>query len=70
VHQLQPRAAGGQLAVRPVDAGPRLKQRHDCRVLELEQAVHRAAATRQIREPPSVRPIAPGSSPVRIEPEQ
>ncbi len=67
--QLQPGAAGGQLAVGPVDARPRLEQLHDRGPLCLEQAVHRAAATGPIREPVGTGPLAPADDPIRVQAE-
>jgi hypothetical protein len=55
--------------VGPDDARPRLEQLHDRGPLCLEQAVHRAAATGQIREPVGTGPLAPADDPIRVQAE-
>jgi hypothetical protein len=70
VHQIQAGAAGGELAVGAVDAGPGPEQLQDRGPLGLEQAVHRAAAARQVREPSGAGPVSPCRGPVRVQAEQ
>jgi hypothetical protein len=69
VHQLQPGAAVGQLAVRPVDLTPGLEQGEDRGAFCRQQAVHRVPARWGVGEPATLASGLPAGLPGRVQAE-